>query len=307
MSAFGELTAPVLLTAGARWIVWIGALTVIGAAGAHLLLRLHVPALPDTVALRFRGRAARTGLAGALVLAAGLAGVLGAQLYSWFGPSGLTSRTDAAMMIGETRWGQQWLAAAQAALATVAAATGAAWSPRARGLLLTLASIGSALTVPLIGHGSAHGTVNWLAHAAHLSGAGIWLGSLAVLAWTTWVIWRDDSPSPAALVALLAAFSRLALTGAILIALSGLYLAWLHITPVDAAWTTEYGRTLLLKLAAVAAVVLLGYRNWQMVVPAIGSPGGLAAIRGSVRIELTLAFVVVLLVTAWLSGLPVPG
>jgi putative copper export protein len=306
VSAFGELTGPVLFAAAARWVVWLAALAVIGAAGGHLLLRQPGTTLPDSVVAVFRSRTAGVGLVGALLLIGGLAFVLIAQLNSWFGPDGFT-RENAETMIGQTRWGQLWLGAAQASIAVLAAALGAWLFPRARGLLLALASIGGALTVPLIGHGSAHGTVNWLAHAAHLAGAGIWLGSLAVLARTTWVIWRDDSPSPAALASLLGAFSRLALTGATLIALSGLYLAWLHITPVDAAWTTEYGRTLLLKLAAVAAVVLLGYRNWRMVVPAIGSPGGLAAIRRSVRIELTLAFVVVLIVTAWLSGLPVPG
>lgn len=307
MTPLGELTAGALAMALARWLVWIGALGVAGAVGSLGLLRRFDTTLPDSAIAIFLRRVASTGAAAAIVLAAALALVLAAQVYSWFGTEGLTNRDEIRMLVGETRWGQQWLAAAQAAAAVVALALAALVFRGARSGLLGVGAIAATLTVPLIGHGAAHGTLNWLAHAAHLAGAGLWLGSLAVLARATAVLWRDDSPSPAALASLLHQFSTLALTGAAMVVGSGLYLAWLHITPFETLWTTEYGRTLAIKLGALAIVMLLGWRNWQRVVPAIGEPGGLRAIRASMRLELTFASGGVLLLTAWLSGLPVPG
>jgi putative copper export protein len=307
VTALGEVTAAALAMAAARWLVWIGALGLCGALGAHLLLARAPFGLPDAVIARFHGRIARLAVGAAVTMAVAIALVLAAQAYSWFGVDGLANRENLRTLVGETRWGRQWVAVAQATAGAIALALAALAVRGARSVLTAIAAMAAALTVPLIGHGSAHGTLNWLAHAAHLGGAGLWLGSLAVLARATTVLWRDDSPSPAALASLLRRFSTLALTGAAMVVGSGLYLAWLHITPFETLWTTEYGRTLAIKLGAVAIVVLLGWRNWQRVVPAIGDPGGLAAIRVAVRFELTVGLLGVLLLTAWLSGLPVPG
>jgi putative copper export protein len=299
----GDLTTAGVTLALTRWLVWIGALLIVGSAGAHWLRRrADVGATLDPIA---RARLARLGPGGAVLLTFGLVTVLVAQAVSWFGAADWLDRDNLAILMTGTRWGQTWTVAAGAAtvatLMTIVALVRPAW----RGALVGAAAILAAATVPLIGHGAGHGILNWLLHAAHLVGAGLWIGALAVLTRATWTSWRDDAASVEALTALLRRFSPLALSGAGLLVSTGAIIAVEHIAPLEALWTTPYGRTLLIKLTLVAGVAAIGWRNWQRLVPAAAATGTTRALRTSVKLELTLSLVGVLLATAWLSGLPI--
>jgi len=99
------------------------------------------------------------------------------------------------------------------------------------------------------------------------------------------------------------AFSPAALAFAAIVALTGLLATWAHLGFTSALWTTSYGRTLLLKLAILAALAAAGAWNWKRVKPALGDEAGAARLRRSVRLELGFG-VLVLLVTAILVATP---
>ncbi|MFD0315996.1 copper resistance CopC/CopD family protein [Streptomyces flavalbus] len=80
-------------------------------------------------------------------------------------------------------------------------------------------------------------------HALHLLAASVWLGGLAAL-------YRTEVPAPA-----VARFSRLAFTCVTVLVVTGTYQAWRGLGPLDALTTTSYGRLLLAKLGAVAALL----------------------------------------------------
>ena len=56
---------------------------------------------------------------------------------------------------------------------------------------------------------------------------------------------------------------ELALGGASVLALSGAYQVWSIVESPSQVWTTWWGRFLLVKLAALAVVMWLGYRHWK--------------------------------------------
>ena len=130
--------------------------------------------------------------------------------------------------------------------------------------VLALAATTSAAlmaTWAVAGHASAGSEVPLAvaANLVHLMAMSTWLGGLALVA---------IALRPARLVDDLAAvmprFSRLAFGCVVVIVLTGTYLAWREVGSVDALRSTEYGRLLLVKLAAVLALLGLGNlaRRW---------------------------------------------
>ncbi len=103
--------------------------------------------------------------------------------------------------------------------------------------------------------------------AVHVMAAAAWLGGLAALILTMRQQKRQDDPEGAA--ASLAAFSRLATVSILALGLAGIALSWTQVRSPDALLTTTYGRTLLVKLAIVAAVLAVGIYNNRVLVPSI--------------------------------------
>ncbi|MFF9085638.1 copper resistance CopC/CopD family protein [Streptomyces sp. NPDC014991] len=86
----------------------------------------------------------------------------------------------------------------------------------------------------------------------HLLAMAAWLGGLAALLWTF-----RHTRAPAGLPATVPArFSRLAAVSVTVLALTGVYQSWRGLGSWQALTDTTYGRTLLAKLAAVAALLL---------------------------------------------------
>ncbi|MFJ5032130.1 copper resistance protein CopC [Streptomyces sp. NPDC088560] len=83
----------------------------------------------------------------------------------------------------------------------------------------------------------------------HLLAMGTWLGGLAALL-------RTLSRTPALPLSVPARFSRLALASVTVLAVTGVYQSWRGLGSWQTLTDTAYGRTLLAKLAAVAALLL---------------------------------------------------
>jgi len=139
---------------------------------------------------------------------------------------------------------------------------------------------------------------------AHLAAAGIWVGGLAPLALLLRLAGRTEG-ADARPYAVLAArrFSRTALAMVLVLAVSGVWNAWLHVASMPALLGTPHGRLLLVKLAAFAAMLGLALVN-RRVIPALAGDGatvGRPAMRRlsrGVAAEASLALLVLAVVTA---------
>jgi len=189
------------------------------------------------------------------------------------------------------------LALALMGFATVRAAPSVGWRLAAIGVLV-------AVLQPVY-TGRLVGKVN----AVHILAASTWLGTLLVLtAIGIRGVMRNMSGGTqrAELIAdLVNAFSPLALTASVIVAMTGATTAWLHLKRLSALWTTSYGIALLIKLSLVLVVVTLGAWNWRRVRPSLGGEGSDKIIRRSATMELTFA-ALVLIATSVLVSLPSP-
>ena len=145
-----------------------------------------------------------------------------------------------------------------------------------------------------------------LADGLHVLGAAGWLGTLAcliVIGLPTAAAARDGRWE--AVASMVNAFSPLALACAGLVLLTGVASAWLRLGALAPLWTSDYGRTLLLKLGLLIGVVGTATYNWLRVKPALGSPESTARLKRSATVELAVG-VAVIAVTAVLVALPPP-
>ncbi len=88
---------------------------------------------------------------------------------------------------------------------------------------------------------------------------------------------------------------------AVLVATGGLLMV-VQLDRVDALWTTRYGFVLAGKLAVIAVLIALAAANRYVLVPRFQAAGGDMAARplaASIRIELTLALIILALVASW--------
>jgi putative copper export protein len=145
-----------------------------------------------------------------------------------------------------------------------------------------------------------------LSDTVHVLGAGVWLGTLlAVLAVGIPAALTVGPDAAGAVLAMVRAFSPMALAGASAVGVTGVVNALFHVDAVSALWTTTYGQALLVKLALLAGVAALGFYNWRVVLPSLDGEAGASRLRRSARLELGMGLVV-LLVTAVLVALPTP-
>jgi putative copper export protein len=179
----------------------------------------------------------------------------------------------------------------------------AASGRRAGWPLALIGMVGASLTDILVGRWS------HLANAVHRLAGGLWLGTLFVLVVAgLGVVLRDDRARDrrgAIAAGLVNGFSPLALTCGMIIVLTGVITAWLHLNPLSSLWTTPYGYALLVKVALVSVVFAFGAWNWKRQRPTLGSEEAGHAIKRSSKAELTAA-ALVLAASAVLVSLPSP-
>lgn len=157
--------------------------------------------------------------------------------------------------------------------------------------------------------------MDWL----HLVAVGLWGGSLVALTLTGFDAFRaarstgeSASDRRHAVARMASRWSTLAAASLAVVAVTGLYNAWLEVGRLSALWETGYGRVLLAKLALVAVIVMLGAANRYIGVPALrawaaGNAKGDAALAGFIRrawIEGVLMMVTVATVAVLLGQAP---
>ena len=99
-----------------------------------------------------------------------------------------------------------------AAVASVMSLALAYMPPKLGWVLTSLSGLGLCFSLPLTGHAMALGTTTVILQAAHVAGAGIWMGMLGVLV----LAFRRD-PNPERFRKL----AQIATTGALLVGVSG--------------------------------------------------------------------------------------
>ncbi len=153
------------------------------------------------------------------------------------------------------------------------------------------------LTFSLQGHGAARGSVLavvmiWL----HLAATTVWLGGLPML----FLSLRQEGVSPAVLVP---RFSQAALFSVATLIGTGIYNAISYVGTGEALVATTYGRSLIEKTGIFALLLVLGVVNLFYLSPRLrkGIPNARKGLDHTVRLEMTLAFLLLLAVGV-LSG-----
>lgn len=217
-------------------------------------------------------------VAGALLV---LAGGLAEAGFSLYGVLGAFSPGDYLAYLLGSGQGNWVLARGVAALllAAVSLQRPRPWWPEA---VLSAALL---VTVSAAGHARPAGWPWVLLDAAHLAAMGLWVGAVAFLAWRPLARWREEALRPA-----LARASRLALICVGVLALSGTLAALRHLPGLGALWGSNYGATLLVKLALFAlALALAALNRWRLMRRPAWRPLALAMRGETLLLALVLA------------------
>lgn len=280
---------PENLEVAAKLVAYLAIVLAIGCAGAAWLAAR--PAFTPFAELQPRIASRLLPIAGAMLTATLVRAW--AHTASTFGTEEAWTWENLRLIALESRWGEGWrlqalaavLLAGAAALARAGRRPGVSREPRAR-LLWTLAALAVACTVPQTGHGAAE-PYRWVLHGAHVVAAGLWAGTLLVVA-------TLGGNERRAVPHLLRAFGALATPAVALVAVSGVWASALYVGGLANLFSTEYGRLLLTKGTAVALMAVLGAANWRLL------RRGAGVVPLTVYLEAGLAVGVVVL-TAWLT------
>lgn len=300
----------------AAWVAWVRRTT-----PSRLQAGLSPEEAGPAIAV-LTGRVERIGLGAALGLILAWALLFVVQVAAFRDPF-VPLREDVAFLLWNTPWGSAWLVqgstgvvlflvflqlvrSRRAARPMTGETTGrsgrmsAGWRVVA-GLVVLLP-----LTQALLGHAMGEtGLIRVVAvgaDATHGLGAGVWIGSLAVILLANW-------PAPLnrpLLAAQFRAFSPLAVLGVSLLVGAGGVLSIIHLPALADLWQTVYGRTLLAKVTVAGVALALGYHNWRKGLPRIEKTAGEAErvrVRAAIEVVAALA---VLGLTAFLTALPTP-
>lgn len=268
-----------------RWLGIAGLLVALGAAVVSLLARDD-----DEATERCRRVALGSGIAGAL----GGVLVLVSQAADASGRTLFDALDLVADLTFDTRTGRL-TAARSILLAAIAVVAAAGWRwRRAPWLTLGLAAVGAGC-LSAAGHAwtAPSRAAAFASDLVHLLGAGIWAGGL--------VAFLVALPVAADRSGFAHRFSKAALATAIAVGVSGSVSAFIEVRSVEALTSTGYGQLVLAKIVGFAALVLLGWRNRTVLVPAVAKH--LPLLLRAVRIEVAVV-AAVLAVTAGLVNQP---
>ena len=300
-----------------RWGMFAGLLLTVGAvAFRQLVLRfLRRKEDPDSPMLSdAERRAARIGHWAAGSLLAILVLRLFAQSVAMHGTMGMFDMGLVSAMLTKTLWGRGWLLQLVAIVITgygfhrAKNATPLSSPSRHGWLFATVGVVLLAFTPGLAGHAAAapqFPALTLFADGLHVMGGGGWLGSLTIVLFAGIpAALALPEPERGPMVAeLVNAFSPIALMFAGVVVATGVFATWIHVGTIPGLWQSNYGRTLLIKLALLSVVALTGAYNWLRVKPALGQVEGALRIRRSAMVEIVVG-ILVLLVTAVLVATP---
>lgn len=269
-----------LLIAVARTLEYLGLLGILGllslaalASGAELSWRPR--GLHHWVLLAAVGGALTVG--GEILLAGGASFAATARSFL-LAPSGWPRL--ARLLTEVAAVAVTWRAASRAGDGTVPQRPARVWAT-----VLTLVSLAA---LSAAGHAAASGGYGIAADALHLWTAGVWAGSVVVMAVQRPPGgWRGDTGR-----ALIREFSPIALTTFVATVLLGSVRSWQELASFGDLWRTAYGQVLSLKVLGVLAMVPLSALAWRRQRPHARSEGTLA--------------VAVIVAAAVLAAFPVP-
>lgn len=244
-----------VLEASVKAVLYASLLAAIGASTVRwLLLRRVMAELGASRAVIIEQSVARVALAAALFALAAAGVRVWTHTVSAFGFDGAGSWDTLKLIALHSRWAQGWKPQVIAAVMLTTASVATVWR-RTFWPLSTIAAVVFTATMPLLGH-AAGDAAHMAVDIFHILGAGVWLGTLAVVVLI---------PVPAKRIRLLILrhFSPVALSGAATAIAAGLVAAWLYVGAYSNLWTTAYGRILVLKSGLVAAISICGYVNWR--------------------------------------------
>ncbi|MBA3888994.1 MAG: copper resistance protein CopC/CopD [Gemmatimonadaceae bacterium] len=301
-----------------RWLLYSGLLALIGAVAFRtvvLALLRRRPGVGIEQIAQSTSRAARIGALAAWVLVVAVIGRLFAQSIALHGSRGATDLALVRSMLASTSWGRGWIVQAATVMVALvgfhlARQAGSRSRSRMGWTIATVAALVLAFTPGLASHAAASPRLRGLAmviDGLHVLGAAGWLGSLMVVVFAgipAALSLTSERRGPA-VADLINAFSPTALFFAGLVAVSGVFAAWLHVGSISGLWQSTYGQLVLLKVGILSIVALTGAYNWLRVRPALGDIEGATRITRSATVEVAVA-VVVLIVTAVLVATPTP-
>ncbi len=300
-----------VLYAAARWLGYLAAFLIIGAAAfrGFVLPRAAATSGADAgaAAALVARRATQIARLSAVVLAFTLMVRLYFQARSLLEPEDPLTAGFLRLVLA-SGWGRGWLVQGAATLLALFAwrQLGRAPGSKVAGVTATLSAVALAVAAPLTSHAVAlpqAGRFGWALASLHFGAGSVWLGSLGIAALAGWP--RRGDPPGLPPTAIFAVYSPMALaTGTTTIA-AGLLMGWNYLGGLTPLTTTGYGKTLLLKVATLIGVAATGLYNWRVVVPRLKA-GNPAPIRRSATIELWFG-TILLAITAVLVALPPPG
>jgi putative copper export protein/methionine-rich copper-binding protein CopC len=303
------------LYAAVRWLTYVGLLLAIGAVAFRGLVLQTVARRERAAAAEFVDPAARRatslGLLAAAILTIALVARLWAQSAAVHGMRQALDAERVGTMLTHTLWGWGWLLQAAGITVAVAGFLLARKGSPAGWWIALPGVVALGFSPALSGHAAATGRwtgLSIVADGLHVIGAGGWLGCLLVViaAGVPVALRLGEGRRGRAVAALIESFSPAAMLFAGLVAATGVFASWLHLTGLSDLWTTPYGRTLLLKLALLLAVFGTGAYNWLRVKPSLGGESAARHLRRSATVEL-LVGLLVLAVTAVLVATPPPA
>lgn len=284
-------TAARLLGGVGRAFAFFGTLVFIGLLAFELLIRRRLDVGADRTA-----RLATTGMAAGATVVVGALAALWAQVAISSGRSLLAAPALVVDAVRDTRFGTLGVARILLGCAAIVAAFLQRGTGRRRaGVALGTVVAGGLVVVPPIAGHAWSTTPRPLAvavDAAHLASTGVWIGGLVAL-----LVVGSASLAAGAVVR---SFSRVALLAVAAVVATGLISSYLQVRSVDALTGTGYGVILLIKIAAVAVLIGLGWLNRRRRSSDAADVGAIVRV---VRVEAAIAAVVIAL-TATLVNRP---
>ena len=293
----------------ARGLLFVGLLALIGAVSFKVFVLGRAGAIPMELKGRMTHHSAMLGIASAalVIVVASVRLGLESQMMSAMpdmpGMKGMTVRE----MVMRTDWGFTFRMQVAAALAALIAFALALRRVRGAWFVAGGSALVLAITPALGGHAAASPRFTSLMIAGdwlHVLGGASWLGSLlfVMMIGVPIALTLEPPDSWSSISSLVNAFSPVALVSAAFVVASGVFASWVHLERLSALWQTNYGRTLLVKLALVLITLAIGAYNFKRVQPQLSNETGTLRLRRSAAAELGVGFLI-LLVTGLLTGI----
>lgn len=302
--------APTWLDAVGRWLGLLGFSGLLGALVCWCwVIRPSLEPLAPERRGRVLGSVRALALTSLVVALIGSLAGLGVQAWNAEGQFSLAGVWG---LLSGSRFGLLWsLRVALLLVLGGSLARHAAWSESlaGRGVLIRLGlGLAAALAYSSMSHAAAQPAGRPAAIAAdwlHLIAASVWVGGLLALLAGLILIRRSETERWREVYALaIPRFSTLAIASVAILALTGLYSAWLQVGNLEALRSTGYGRALLVKLALVLVLLELGAINLLVVGPRMRRSLDAPRHFGYTVLAEAVLGVAVLLVVGVLTSLP---